>query len=91
MSSGHGACYPGNDGRCITCIYYLNKNWNHTVEILRRRHQPLFDRLLLFWSDRKEPSRVVFSFPGTPITVWYFNSEERAEAKRRFRKQTGES
>lgn len=105
------ACYPGNgagyvrhvdnpngDGRFITCIYYLNKNWDVKVgseeedEALkpdlsvRREHsvllrvrvqthggmlqiypegknvvasiEPLFDRLLIFWSDRRNPHEV---------------------------------
>lgn len=107
------ACYPGNgagyvkhvdnpnlDGRCITCIYYLNKNWDpkehggilrifpegksYVVDI-----KPLFDRLLFFWSDRRNPHEVQPSYDTRyAITVWYFDSEERAEAKRRFRKLT---
>ncbi|XP_047467883.1 egl nine homolog 3 [Mugil cephalus] len=104
------ACYPGDgagyvkhvdnpncDGRRITCIYYLNKDWNakehggvlrifpegksYVVDI-----EPLFDRLLFFWSDRRNPHEVQPSFSTRyAITVWYYDSEERAEAKRRFR------
>ncbi|KAL0173973.1 hypothetical protein M9458_029941, partial [Cirrhinus mrigala] len=114
------ACYPGNgtgyvrhvdnpngDGRCITCIYYLNKNWDAKVcrdpaftltvtSLVRRRVfpysfllfgfdlfvqvnggllqifpegrnvvaniEPLFDRLLIFWSDRRNPHEVKQAF-----------------------------
>ncbi|XP_027028688.1 egl nine homolog 3 isoform X2 [Tachysurus fulvidraco] len=110
------ACYPGNgagyvkhvdnpnaDGRCVTCIYYLNKNWNAKEHggVLRifpegksyvADIEPLFDRLLLFWSDRRNPHEVQPSFATRyAITVWYFDSEERAEAKRRFRDSTASS
>ncbi|CAB1347598.1 unnamed protein product, partial [Coregonus sp. 'balchen'] len=95
------ACYPGNgtgyirhvdnpngDGRCITCIYYLNKNWDVKVqgdlsrgESVVANIEPLFDRLLIFWSDRRNPHEGV----SYAITVWYFDAKERAEAKEKYR------
>lgn len=107
------ACYPGNgtgyvrhvdnpngDGRCVTCIYYLNKDWDAKVSggILRifpegkaqfADIEPKFDRLLFFWSDRRNPHEVQPAYATRyAITVWYFDADERARAKVKY--QTGE-
>ncbi|KAF7663330.1 hypothetical protein LDENG_00211910 [Lucifuga dentata] len=109
------ACYPGNgagyvrhvdnpngDGRCITCIYYLNKNWDVKVQggLLQiypegknvvANIEPLFDRLLIFWSDRRNPHEVKPAFATRyAITVWYFDAKERAEAKEKYKLATGQ-
>ncbi|XP_030008386.1 egl nine homolog 1 [Sphaeramia orbicularis] len=109
------ACYPGNgagyvrhvdnpngDGRCITCIYYLNKNWDvkkqgGMLQIYPEGKnvvaniEPLFDRLLIFWSDRRNPHEVKPAYATRyAITVWYFDAKERAEAKEKYRLATGQ-
>ncbi|XP_072547771.1 uncharacterized protein egln2 [Salminus brasiliensis] len=109
------ACYPGNgtryvrhvdnpngDGRCITCIYYLNKDWDVKVHggLLQlypegrnvvANIEPLFDRLLIFWSDRRNPHEVKPAYATRyAITVWYFDAKERAEAKEKYRLATGQ-
>ncbi|XP_061452369.1 prolyl hydroxylase EGLN2 isoform X3 [Rhineura floridana] len=102
------ACYPGNgmgyvrhvdnphgDGRCVTCIYYLNRQWDSKIHggILQiypegrpvvASIEPIFDRLLIFWSDRRNPHEVKPAYATRyAITVWYFDAKERAEAKGR--------
>ncbi|KAM9732553.1 uncharacterized protein egln2 [Menidia menidia] len=109
------ACYPGNgagyvrhvdnpngDGRCITCIYYLNKNWDvkkkgGLLQIYPEGKnvvaniEPVFDRLLIFWSDRRNPHEVKPAYATRyAITVWYFDAKERLEAKEKYKLATGQ-
>ncbi|XP_053314477.1 egl nine homolog 1-like [Spea bombifrons] len=108
-TKGMVACYPGKgtgyvrhvdnpngDGRCVTCIYYLNKDWDVKTNggVLRifpegkaqyADIEPKFDRLLFFWSDRRNPHEVQPAFATRyAITVWYFDAEERARAKEKY-------
>ncbi|KAK7139718.1 hypothetical protein R3I94_012388 [Phoxinus phoxinus] len=93
---------PNGDGRCVTCIYYLNKNWDAKDHggILRifpegkarfADIEPKFDRLLLFWSDRRNPHEVQPAYATRyAITVWYFDADERTRAKEKYLTGAGE-
>lgn len=105
---GHGTGYvrhidnPNGDGRCVTCIYYLNRDWDVSVhggllQIFPENRsevaniEPLFDRLLIFWSDRRNPHEVKPAFATRyAITVWYFDGKERIEAKERFKRASAQ-
>ncbi|XP_035461139.1 egl nine homolog 1 isoform X2 [Scophthalmus maximus] len=53
--------------------------------------EPKFDRLLLFWSDRRNPHEVQPAFVTRyAITVWYFDADERARAKEKYLTGAGE-
>ena len=100
------SCYPGNgthyvrhvdnhhrDGRCITVVYYLNKDWDAKRDggMLKMYPQmthprtanisPSFDRALIFWSDERNPHEVAPAYRSRyAVTVWYFDREERQRA-----------
>lgn len=83
---------PNGDGRCITAIYYLNRGWAQEDGGVLRIYpegcsdkigdiEPLFDRMLFFWSDRRNPHEVLPAKITSryAITVWYLDQKEREE------------
>ncbi|XP_071766925.1 egl nine homolog 1 isoform X2 [Centroberyx gerrardi] len=53
--------------------------------------EPKFDRLLFFWSDRRNPHEVQPAYATRyAITVWYFDADERARAKEKYLTGAGE-
>lgn len=48
--------------------------------------EPKFDRIIFFWSDRRNPHEVQPAHRTRyAITVWYFDAEERETARNRYR------
>ncbi|XP_065225280.1 prolyl hydroxylase EGLN3-like [Planococcus citri] len=110
------ACYPGKgahyvkhvdnphgDGRVITAIYYLNKDWNRKTDggVLRifptdeRNHaadiDPMFDRMLFFWSDKSNPHEVQPSYRTRyAITIWYYDVRQKSESVKFRQKQASQ-
>ncbi|XP_059610879.1 prolyl hydroxylase EGLN3 [Phlebotomus argentipes] len=91
---------PNSDGRCITAIYYLNHNWDvqQSGGLLRIFPEgsvdqvadisPTFDRILFFWSDRRNPHEVQPSHQTRyAITLWYLDARERELALLRYQKE----
>lgn len=90
---------PNRDGRCITATYYLNPNWRPSVDggTLRvfPENQPVlnispqFDRIIFFWSDRRNPHAVEPAHRTRyAITLWYYDADERERALQRHRRET---
>lgn len=90
---------PNRDGRCITAIYYLNLNWDvqQSGGLLRifpegcndrvADIEPAFDRILFFWSDRRNPHEVQPAHRTRyAITLWYLDAEERESARLRYQR-----
>ncbi|KHJ97050.1 oxidoreductase, 2OG-Fe(II) oxygenase family protein [Oesophagostomum dentatum] len=61
---------PVKDGRCVTAIYYCNQDWDITKDggtlrlypessIIPMDIDPKADRLVFFWSDRRNPHEVM--------------------------------
>ena len=78
---------PDRNGRKLTAIFYLNDGWKPgdggTLRMKTRGKSvdvaPLFNRLLVFWSDRRCPHEVL---PATgrdryAITIWYMDRNEK--------------
>ncbi|KAE9548962.1 hypothetical protein FO519_007830 [Halicephalobus sp. NKZ332] len=69
---------PVKDGRCITSIYYCNDNWKLAehggtlrlypeTSLVPMDIDPQADRLVFFWSDRRNPHEVLPVFRHSPV------------------------
>eukprot|EP00912_Choanoflagellata_sp_UC4_P000981 UC4_evm3s607 len=80
------------NGRRLTAILYLNKNYSSDLgghlrlfepdgETIKATIEPIANRLVLFWADRRVPHEVLpAKFERFAVTLWYFDADERKRA-----------
>ncbi|OQS05809.1 egl nine-like 3 isoform X1 [Thraustotheca clavata] len=94
---GQGSSYvkhcdnPNGNGRKLTAIFYLNPQWEeedggelqiHRLDHSITRIPPIFDRLVLFFSNERVPHQVAPSYAKRfALTVWYMDWDEYMDAQ----------
>jgi hypothetical protein len=84
---------PHKNGRKLTVIYYLNHNWkkgdggelrvyDKDNETVARDIEPIADRLVVFYSDKRVPHEVLPNHKERfAITHWFYDHSERGAAE----------
>ena len=72
-----------NAARVLTTVFYLNPDWveadGGSLMIYGKEEdhlcEPLFNRLIVFWSDVRVPHEVLPAYSNRyAVTHWYYNS-----------------
>jgi len=93
------------DGRRLTTILYLNKDWKPSYggqlrvyeptmqsTRIKRDVKPVFNRLLLFWSNEEVPHEVLSSFRDrAAVSIWYVCARECLQTEEAFTRLVAKS
>jgi len=90
----------GTDGRRLTAVLYLNRHWSPkdggclrifepTMQNcqVKRDIEPLWNRLVLFWSTQEVPHEVLASYKDRlAVSVWFICGEESLRSSEPFQR-----
>lgn len=90
----------GTDGRRLTAVLYLNRHWTEkdggclrifepTMQScqVKRDVEPLWNRLVLFWSTQEVPHEVLASYKDRlAVSVWFICGEESLRSSEPFQR-----
>lgn len=88
------------NGRKLTAIYYINDNWKRkdggALRLYTKNNEycdvePIADRLVLFYSDKRTPHEVLPTHKDRfAVTVWFFDNIEKLASNNKQKEEQEE-